>query len=290
MKVTASTALSWLAVSIPPPGRQAGLDRQRAPARRDWLQAHSPDRCRRTQAHRLPWKACASTPAPRRGKVKVGDRATFATCFARLGPSLRGKALDDRLGVATLIELVQHAPAHIDLQAAFTVQEENRAARGTAWLPTPLTPTWQSCWIQPRPMTSPAWDDAKTPAITHAWAAVRRSMSPTAPPSQTPAWCSTWYRRPRPRAFRTRSASPAAAAPMPAPSTSSAPASRAFPFRCLVATITARLRWCVYLTGSIPCPWSRRHYCACNPISLPRRRDHESPDQETRRNNWPFGL
>lgn len=57
-------------------------------------------------------------------KVKVGDRAVFATRFRRLGPSLLGKALDDRLGVATLIELVKNAPAHIDLLAAFTVQEE----------------------------------------------------------------------------------------------------------------------------------------------------------------------
>jgi endoglucanase len=56
--------------------------------------------------------------------VKLGDRATFATSFARLGPSLRAKALDDRLGVATLIELVRNAPPGIDLLAAFTVQEE----------------------------------------------------------------------------------------------------------------------------------------------------------------------
>jgi len=57
-------------------------------------------------------------------KVKPGDRATFATSFTRLGPSLRAKALDDRLGVATLLELVTHAPQNIDLLAAFTVQEE----------------------------------------------------------------------------------------------------------------------------------------------------------------------
>jgi endoglucanase len=57
-------------------------------------------------------------------KVKVGDRATFATSFLRLGPSLRAKALDDRLGVATLIELVKNAPPNVDLLAAFTVQEE----------------------------------------------------------------------------------------------------------------------------------------------------------------------
>ena len=58
------------------------------------------------------------------GKVKVGDRATFATRFTRLGPSLSAKALDNRLGIATLIELVKHAPPNIELLAAFTVQEE----------------------------------------------------------------------------------------------------------------------------------------------------------------------
>lgn len=68
-------------------------------------------------------------------KVKIGNRATFATPFARLGPSLRAKALDDRLGVATLIELVKKAPSNVDLLAAFTVQEEVglRGARVAAY-------------------------------------------------------------------------------------------------------------------------------------------------------------
>jgi endoglucanase len=56
--------------------------------------------------------------------ANVGDRATFATSFRALGPSLWGKALDDRLGVASLIELVKTAPETIELLAAFTVQEE----------------------------------------------------------------------------------------------------------------------------------------------------------------------
>jgi endoglucanase len=58
------------------------------------------------------------------GKAKPGDWATFATKFERVGPSIMSKAIDDRIGVATLIELVKHAPANIDLLAAFTVQEE----------------------------------------------------------------------------------------------------------------------------------------------------------------------
>jgi putative aminopeptidase FrvX len=57
-------------------------------------------------------------------RLKVGDRAVYATHFRRQGPSLIAKALDDRLGVATLLELLRTAPANVDLLAAFTVQEE----------------------------------------------------------------------------------------------------------------------------------------------------------------------
>jgi len=58
------------------------------------------------------------------GKAKVGDRATFATRFRRVGPSILSKSIDDRVGVATVIELMKHAPPNIDLCAAFSVQEE----------------------------------------------------------------------------------------------------------------------------------------------------------------------
>ena len=58
------------------------------------------------------------------GKVNVGDRAGFATRFKRVGPSILSKAIDDRIGVATLIELFKHAPPNVDICAAFTVQEE----------------------------------------------------------------------------------------------------------------------------------------------------------------------
>lgn len=57
-------------------------------------------------------------------KIKVGERGTFAPNFQRVGPSLMSKSLDNRLGVATLIELLKHAYSNIDLCAAFTVQEE----------------------------------------------------------------------------------------------------------------------------------------------------------------------
>ncbi len=72
---------------------------------------------------------------PARSKAQVGDRATFATSFLQVGPSVRGKALDDRLGVATLVELLKQAPPHLELLAVFTVQEEigSRGARVAAF-------------------------------------------------------------------------------------------------------------------------------------------------------------
>ena len=59
-------------------------------------------------------------------KIKIGDRATFATKFMQIG---------DRFSVANLIELFKHAPDNIDLLAAFTVQEEVglRGARVAAY-------------------------------------------------------------------------------------------------------------------------------------------------------------
>lgn len=58
------------------------------------------------------------------GKANVGARAGFATRFRRVGPSIMAKSIDDRVGVATLIELFKHAPSNVDVCAAFTVQEE----------------------------------------------------------------------------------------------------------------------------------------------------------------------
>jgi putative aminopeptidase FrvX len=66
-------------------------------------------------------------------RVRIGDRASFATALTRMGDCVSAKALDDRLGVAILIELLGAAPANIDLLAAFTVQEEiGRRGAGVA--------------------------------------------------------------------------------------------------------------------------------------------------------------
>lgn len=81
------------------------------------------------------------------GKVKVGDLATFATRFGRLGGQARhrqdqglisGKAFDDRVGCAVLLELLQESYP-VDLMAVFTVQEEIglRGARVAAYAANP---------------------------------------------------------------------------------------------------------------------------------------------------------
>jgi endoglucanase len=66
-------------------------------------------------------------------RVRIGDRAAFATALTRLGDCVSAKALDNRLGVAILIELLSAAPSNVDLLAAFSVQEEiGRRGAGVA--------------------------------------------------------------------------------------------------------------------------------------------------------------
>lgn len=67
--------------------------------------------------------------------VKPGNFAYFATKFCEMGPSICGKALDNRLGVYNLIRLFRECPENVELIAAFTVQEEVgcRGARVAAW-------------------------------------------------------------------------------------------------------------------------------------------------------------
>jgi putative aminopeptidase FrvX len=92
--------------------------------------------------------------------VEVGDRVAFAATFKQTGPSLMGKALDDRLGVAILIELVRNAPPNIELQAAFTVQEEV-GARGARTAAYTLNPHIAFAIDSTPAQDLPAWDDTE---------------------------------------------------------------------------------------------------------------------------------
>lgn len=78
------------------------------------------------------------------GQVQVGDFATFATEFGYLGGQadesapetgrVKGKAFDDRVGCAVLVELLK-GDYPVDLVAVFTVQEEigSRGAQVAAY-------------------------------------------------------------------------------------------------------------------------------------------------------------
>jgi endoglucanase len=104
------------------PGKAVQIGREHVPGVIGTRPIHLTTREERKE--KIPLETLRIDTGPGSSKVKPGDRGTFATRFQRSGPSLMAKALDDRLGVVTLIELIKHAPAGIDLLAAFTVQEE----------------------------------------------------------------------------------------------------------------------------------------------------------------------
>jgi endoglucanase len=54
----------------------------------------------------------------------LGTYATFATRCRELGPTVTGKAFDDRAGCAVLVELLRGDRFGFDLHGVFTVQEE----------------------------------------------------------------------------------------------------------------------------------------------------------------------
>ncbi len=68
----------------------------------------------------------ASSKESARGKVSIGDYAAFVTEYEELagGAVALGKAFDNRVGCAAIIELLRGEPFPFDLVAAFTVQEE----------------------------------------------------------------------------------------------------------------------------------------------------------------------
>jgi putative aminopeptidase FrvX len=65
----------------------------------------------------------------------LGTYAAFATQFRELGPTVSGKAFDDRAGCAVLVELLRGERFAFDLHAVFAVQEEVglRGARVAAY-------------------------------------------------------------------------------------------------------------------------------------------------------------
>jgi putative aminopeptidase FrvX len=92
--------------------------------------------------------------------LKPGDRAAFATAFRAERGVLLGKALDDRLGVAALIELAADPPPGVELAAAFTTQEEIglRGARVAAYA---LNPNLAIVLDATPAVDMPMWDGSE---------------------------------------------------------------------------------------------------------------------------------
>jgi endoglucanase len=102
-------------------GKQVLVGRERMPAVIGAGPVHLMDEDERMR--KVPLESLRIDLGPA-GKAQVGERVGFATRFRRVGPSIMAKSVDDRIGVATLIELFRQAPPNIDLCAAFSVQEE----------------------------------------------------------------------------------------------------------------------------------------------------------------------
>lgn len=93
-------------------------------------------------------------------KPTLGDCATFATKFIKMNDSLRGKALDNRVGVTTLIELLKNVPENINLVAAFTVQEEV-GLRGAGVVAERIKPDMAIAIDCTPAYDMPMWDDSE---------------------------------------------------------------------------------------------------------------------------------
>ena len=97
------------------------------------------------------------------GRVKVGTVATFATPFQRIRGTVRGKALDDRLGVAILAELLEHPPEGIELQARVYGSRRGRTARRQDRGPRPSTRCSDRIRLHAGPATSRPGTGKRTP-------------------------------------------------------------------------------------------------------------------------------
>jgi putative aminopeptidase FrvX len=127
------------------PGKRLVVGRDRVPGVIGLKPIHltAPDeQVRVTSIQELAIDIGAKDREQARRSVSVGDYATFDTCFGRLGGDppdersgrVKGKAFDDRVGCAVLVETLK-GDYPLEVIAAFTVQEEvgMRGARVAAY-------------------------------------------------------------------------------------------------------------------------------------------------------------
>ncbi len=106
------------------PGLRVVIGGKKVPGVFDWKPVHLGRDRKVVELSRLRVDIGVNTKEEANGKVNIGDRATFNTPYVERGRAAIGKALDDRVGCAVLIDLIQGDPFPYDLHVAFTVQEE----------------------------------------------------------------------------------------------------------------------------------------------------------------------
>ena len=109
------------------PGKPVWVGQDRVPGVIGMVPVHlaSKDELKRTVAiESMTIDIGASSEEAAQRKVTVGDRVSFATPFLLTEPRIRAKALDDRLGVTILLQLLEEPVEGVELLGAFTVQEE----------------------------------------------------------------------------------------------------------------------------------------------------------------------
>lgn len=106
------------------PGARLVVGKNKVPGVFDWRPIHSNRSRQVVKIDKLRLDIGASSKEQANGKVKIGDRATFDTICEERNRVLTGKAFDDRVGCAVLIELIQGEGFPFDVHVAFTVQEE----------------------------------------------------------------------------------------------------------------------------------------------------------------------
>lgn len=106
------------------PGTRVLVGRNRLPGVIQWVPIHLDANTATRAADRLRIDIGASSKSAAQKHVKLGDVVAFDSQMVRLGPTVRGKAFDDRAGCVSLIKLIQGERFPFDLAVAFTVQEE----------------------------------------------------------------------------------------------------------------------------------------------------------------------
>lgn len=107
------------------PGLRVKIGSDQIPGVILWTPIHANREQKTVERKRLRIDIGAASKEAANGKVKPGDYIAFDSQYLELSETMvRGKAFDDRVGCALLVDILQGGPYPVDVLAAFTVQEE----------------------------------------------------------------------------------------------------------------------------------------------------------------------